>query len=73
MIKKNTKIIFLDKNDALADELIGGIPLTKNEIVNVTKNGVISAYEVTDKKIELIYENEDQIANITYTLKKKQF
>lgn len=71
MIKKNTKIIFLDDSDNPIDELIGGIPLAKGEIINVTKNGNISKYEVIDKNVEFIYDVEDQIANITYTLKKK--
>lgn len=71
MIKKNTKIIFLDDDNNPVYELAGGIPLTKGEIVNVTKEGIASAYEVIDKTVEFIYEAEDQIANITYTLKKK--
>ena len=71
MIKKNTKIILLDDNDNPSDELIGGIPLTRGETVLVTKNGSISNYEVIDKNVEFIYEAEDQIANIIYTLKKK--
>ena len=71
MIKKNTKIIFEDNAGGAADELMGGIPLSKGEIVKVQRDGQAIDYEVADKKVEIIFEGEDQTANITYTLRRK--
>lgn len=71
MIKKNTKIVFEDNSGGAADELMGGIPLSKGEIVKVQRDGQAIDYEVEGKKVEIIFEGEDQIANITYTLRRK--
>ncbi len=70
MIKKNTKVIFIDENNN-TDELIGGIPLTIGEVIKVKKNDVTVDYEVINKEVEFIFGKTDQDANITYTLKKK--
>jgi hypothetical protein len=70
MIKKNTKIIFKD-SEGQDKELIGGLPLTKNEIVHVTKQGEKINYIVEDKIVNISLDGEDQIADIVYVLKKQ--
>lgn len=72
MIKKNTKIIFEDESEQ-EKELEGGIPLSKGDIVQVYEKDSNKAanYEVINKKIEFFIKDKDQIANITYRLKKK--
>jgi len=72
MIKKNTKIIFRDSQENATDELTGGIPLTKGEIITVKKDDQVKEYEVAEKKTEFIFEGEDQTANIEYVLKEKE-
>ena len=70
MIKKNTKIVF--KGSAGEEkELIGGIPLSKDEIVHVTENGNVIDYVVEDKIVNFSLDGEDQVAEITYILKMK--
>ncbi len=71
MIKKNTKVIFQDGTNQITEELVGGIPLSKGEIVYVHKNSKTIDYEVVDKKVDCFLNREDQKVNITYTLKKK--
>lgn len=68
MIKKNTKIIF-EGDDGNSQELIGGIPLSKGETITLNKN---EEFEVVDKIVEIEDKGEDQIANITYKLKKSK-
>lgn len=70
MIKKNTKIIFQGEE---SKELIGGVPLSVGETVEVTEENSDEPkdFEVIDKKVGFLLKGEDQIANITYTLKKK--
>ena len=70
MIKKTTKVIFTD-NSQENSELIGGMPLSKDEIVHVHKNAEIIDYIVADKIIDYFDKGDDQEVNITYTLKKK--
>lgn len=72
MIIKNTKIIFQDAQENATDELTGGIPLTKGEVITVKKDDQIKKYEVIEKNTELIFEGEDQTANIEYVLKEKE-
>lgn len=69
MIKKNTKMVFEDGGSA--EELIGGIPLSEGEIVHVWKNQIAVDYVVTRKSIDFVFDGDDQIANITYSLRKK--
>ena len=71
MIKKNTKIIF-DGEDR-EEELIGGIPLSKGDIIHLHKGNPdeITDYEVVEKEINFFREGKDQIANIIYIVKKK--
>ncbi|MFH1364379.1 MAG: hypothetical protein ABIH52_01860 [Candidatus Aenigmatarchaeota archaeon] len=72
MIKKNTKIVFEDGEKQETEELMGGIPLSKGEVVHVhTETSDDLIYEVVDKKIECTLKSEDQIVNITYVLRRK--
>jgi hypothetical protein len=71
MIKKNTKVIFEDGENKRSENMVGGMPLTKGEIINVHQDGEIIAYEVADKIIDAFFEGEDQIVNITYVIKKR--
>ncbi len=72
MIKKNTKVIFQDEKNQRTEELVGGIPLSKGEVVHVHQKGnKITDYKVVDKTIDCFLNGEDQKVNITYTLKKK--
>jgi len=71
MIKKNTKVIFVDGDNNQTDDLVGGLPLTKGEIVHVHKDDKLTDYEVIEKNIECFMDGEDQKVDITYTLKKK--
>ena len=68
MIKKNTKIVFEKDTKEILD-LKGGIPLSKGEIIKINKEDKIIEYEVIDKKVEISFEGEDQIVNITYVLR----
>lgn len=68
MIKKLTKVIF---DDEKVEELDGGMPLTKGEIIHVHKAGKQIDYIVKDKIIDCFLDGKDQIVNITYVLKKK--
>jgi len=67
MIKKNTKIIFQGEEKIL--DLKGGMPLSKGEAIKLTKNGETKIYTVESKETVCLIEGEDQIVNITYTLK----
>ncbi|MFH1307505.1 MAG: hypothetical protein ABIH72_01495 [archaeon] len=46
MIKKKTKVIFEDGNKIKEDDLIGGMPLSKGEIVHIHKGSKIIDYKV---------------------------
>ena len=70
MIKKNTKVIFVDGGSERSGEMVGSIPLSKGETIKVHQNGEVIDYEVTAKDIECFFENDDQIVNITYTVRK---
>ncbi len=72
MIKKNTKVIFADGKNKTEEEMVGGMPLSKGEIVRVHRNGSkIIEYIVSDKTIDCLLDGENQIVNIVYTLKRK--
>ncbi len=71
MIKKNTKVIFEDGENKSEEDMVGGIPLSKGEILHVHKGEEIVDYEVTDKIIDCFLEGEDQIVDITYVVRKK--
>jgi len=72
MIKKNTKIIFEDGENKRSEEMIGGMPLSKGEIIHVHEGSTIFDYEVKDKIIDCFIEGNDQIVNVTYVLRKKK-
>jgi len=71
MIKKNTKVIFEDGENKWSEDMAGGMPLAKGEIINVHQGGEIIAYEVVDKIIDAFFDEEDQVVDITYIIKKK--
>lgn len=71
MIKKNTKVIFKSEIDERSEEMVGGIPLSKGEVMTIHLDGKIELYEVTDKIIECFLDGEDQVVNITYVVSKK--
>ena len=71
MIKKTTKVIFEGEEQNSASEQIGGMPLTKGEIVHIHRNGQVLNYVVTEKTIDYFDEAEDKLVSIAYTLKKQ--
>jgi hypothetical protein len=68
MIKKTTKVIFEDGKE---EEMDGGMPLTKGEIIHMHKGNKVIDYFVKDKIIDCFLGGKDQVVNITYILKKK--
>ena len=68
MIKKNTKVIFEDGRE---EQMDGGMPLTKGEVIHVHKKGKMTDYIVNDKIIDCFLDGKDQVVNIVYILKKK--
>jgi hypothetical protein len=66
MIKKNTKWII----DGKEEDLIGGMPLSKGEELSLEKEGSITNYIVSEKKINIIDKGEEKEVNITYKLEK---
>jgi hypothetical protein len=72
MIKKNTKVIFVNGKNNNEEEMVGGMPLSKGETVRVhNSEGKIMEYVVSDKTIDCFLDGKDQIVNIVYTLKRK--
>ncbi len=71
MIKKNTKVIFEDGEDKTSEDMVGGIPLSKGEVIKVHKNSEVLQYEVVDKIVDCYLYQEDQVVDITYVLRKK--
>ncbi|MBI4164065.1 MAG: hypothetical protein HY512_04335, partial [Candidatus Aenigmarchaeota archaeon] len=59
MIKKNTKVIFQDGKNQKTEELVGGIPLSKGEVVHVHQKGDKTDYEVVDKNIDCFLDKKD--------------
>lgn len=73
MIKKNTKVIFKDEEGTQTEEeMLGGMPLSKGEVVTVHKGDDTISYEVVGKDVDCFIEGEDQIVNIVYTLAKQE-
>lgn len=70
MIKKTTKVIFEGEEQKADSEQIGGMPLSKGEIVHIHRNGQVLNYIVSDKTIDYFDESEDKLVNITYTLQR---
>jgi len=71
MIKKNTKVIFEEGNNRKEEDMVGGIPLSKGEIIKVHNSKDIEEWIVKDKIIDCFLNGEDQTVDITYILKKK--
>lgn len=71
MIKKTTKVIFEDDKVESSDELVGGMPLSKGDVVHIHRGENIIDYIVTDKIVDCYMGGDDQLVNITYKLKKK--
>ncbi|MDD3284609.1 MAG: hypothetical protein PHZ07_03380 [Patescibacteria group bacterium] len=70
-MKKNTTIIFQDDGSETTKEIIGGIPLSKGEIIRVHEKDEIIFYEVIDKIVDCFLNNEEQTTDIVYVVKKK--
>lgn len=70
MIKKNTKIIIEGEDSNKLDALQGGMPLSKGEIIKIHEGKRVTSYSVVKKDINCFLEDDDQIVNITYTLKR---
>lgn len=73
MIKKNTKVVFEDGENKRTDNMMGGMPLSKGEIIHVhpEDGGDVIDYEVVDKVIDCYLKGEDQMVDITYVLRRK--
>ena len=71
MIKKNTKVIFNDGENKKTEDMVGGIPLSKGEIIRVHKNDKVVLYEVVDKIVDCFLNSEDQVIDIIYIVERK--
>lgn len=71
MIKKNTKVIFKDGGNEKVEDMVGGIPLSKGEIIKVHQGGKMVLYEVTEKIVDCFLDGDEQIVNIAYIVKLK--
>ncbi len=71
MIKKNTKVVFENGEDKTSEYMVGGIPLSKGEVIKVHKNSEVIQYEVVEKIVDCYLDQEDQIVDITYVVRKK--
>jgi len=71
MIKKFTKVILDGAQDPRFENLGGGMPLSKGEVVHFHEGVKIINYLVADKKTDISFEGEDLVVTTTYTLKKK--
>lgn len=72
MIKKNTKVIFKDGSNEKTEEMMGGIPLSKGEIIKVHEGSNVVLYEVVDKIVDCFLTGDDQTVDITYVVEKKK-
>jgi hypothetical protein len=72
MIKKNTKVIFADEDGVKVSDMIGGIPLSIGEIINVHEGDTIQRYKVADKIVDCFLDGDDQSVNISYSVKKME-
>jgi hypothetical protein len=71
MIKKNTKVIFLDGDFKGEYDWKGGIPLSEGEIMSVKINGKLLQYKLAKKQVSCDAESEDQIVDVLYTFELK--
>lgn len=71
MIKKNTKVIFEDGENKRSEDMVGGIPLSKGEIIKVHEGDTVVSYEVVDKIVDCFLDDKDQVVDITYIVRRK--
>jgi len=71
MIKKNTKVIFEDGENRRSENMVGGIPLSKGEIIKVHEGDKVLQYEVADKIVDCFLNGEDQVVDITYIVRRE--
>jgi len=71
MIKKNTFVILDGVQDPRFENLGGGMPLSKGELVHFHEKGKVIDYIVVEKKTEIEFQGEDLMVTTTYNLKKK--
>lgn len=74
MIKKNTKILFESIEGEEKKEWVGGIPLSRGEIIHIHEddsNKVID-YVVADKTVDCYIKGDDQIVDVVYILRKEE-
>jgi len=69
MIKKNTKAVYIDGGYQGEYDWQGGIPLSVGETMTVTIDNQDLVYELTDKKVCLDAESDDQIVEVISTFK----
>ena len=67
MIKKNTKVTFLDGDFKGEYDWKGGIPLSEGETMSVKINGKLLQYKLAKKEVSCNAESEDQIVDVLYT------
>jgi len=70
MIKKNTRVVFVDDGNERSEEMVGGIPLSVGETMRVHQGTDVFEYVVEKKDIDCFLDGEDQIVNIVYTVRK---
>ncbi len=66
MIKKTTTVIFKSGKSQKAEEMVGGIPLSKGEVVSVHQGKKTVKYVVVDKIVDCFLSGKDQEVQITY-------
>ena len=70
MIIKATQSVFVDGPYQGTYDWDGGIPLTIDEVIQVTISGVIYGYKVTNKKVNLAINEPEQLCKIIYTFEQ---
>ncbi len=71
MIQKNTKVVFEDGENKKSENMVGGIPLSKGEIIKVHEGDKIIQYEVVDKIVDCFLNGDDQTVDITYIVRAR--
>lgn len=72
MIKKNTKIVFKNGEDERPFDMVGGIPLSKGEVITVHEGNAEKIYEVSDKIVDCYINGDDQTVDITYVIELRK-
>ena len=52
--------------------MVGGIPLSKGEIIKVHEGNNVTLYEVADKIVDCFLNGDDQIVDITYIVRRSK-